>query len=183
MDSRRDFLKKAILLSGTAGISAAVPKSIQRAVAINPNPGSTYLDAEHIVILMQENRSFDHTFGALRGVRGFNDPRAVTLPNKSLVWMQTNNAGETYVPFRFDIHNTKATWMGSTPHMRSTQVDAWNYGKYDKWVPAKRVWDKKYADIPLTLGHYTREDIPFPYAMADAFTVCDQHFCSVMSST
>ena len=172
-----------MLLSGTAGLSGMLPESIQRAMAIDPKKGSTYLDAEHIVILMQENRSFDHCFGTLQGVRGFNDPRAITLPNKNLVWMQTNEAGETYTPFRFDINNTKATWLGSTPHSRSSQVDANNLGKYDQWLQAKRVSDKKYASAPMTLGHYSREDIPFYYAMADAFTVCDQNFCSAMTST
>ena len=99
MDSRREFLKKAMMLSGAAGI-ATLPLSIQKALAINPAAGSTYLDAEHIVILMQENRSFDHMFGTLRGVRGFNDPRAIRLPNNNLVWLQTNAAGETYAPFQ-----------------------------------------------------------------------------------
>ncbi len=171
MDTRREFLKKAALLSGAAGISNALPDSIQRALSINPETGSSYLDAEHVVILMQENRSFDHCFGALRGVRGFNDPRAITLPDKNLVWLQTNKAGETYVPFRFDIHDTKITWMGSVPHSRSSKVDADNLGKYDQWLNAKRPANKGYADMPLTLGHYTREDLPFNYAMADAFTV------------
>lgn len=183
MDTRRDFLKKAILLSGATGLSYMFPESIQRAMAINPEKGSSYLDAEHVVILMQENRSFDHCFGTLKGVRGFNDPRAIRLPDKNLVWMQTNEAGETYIPFRFDIRNTRATWMGSTPHSRGSQVDAWNGGKYDNWLPAKRVRDKKYTDVPLTMGYYSREDIPFYYAMADAFTVCDQNFCSAMTST
>jgi phospholipase C len=183
VDTRRDFLKKAIMLSGATGLSYVFPESIQRAMAINPEKGSTYLDAEHIVILMQENRSFDHCFGTMKGVRGFNDPRAIRLPNKNLVWMQTNEAEETYCPFRFDIRNTKATWMGSTPHSRGSQVDAWNVGKYDNWLPSKRVRDKRYSNIPLTMGYYTREDIPFYYAMADAFTVCDQNFCSAMTST
>jgi phospholipase C len=183
MDTRREFLKKTLLLSGAAGLSSALPASIQRALAINPSPGSTYLDAEHVVILMQENRSFDHCFGALRGVRGFNDPRAITLPDKNLVWLQTNKAGETYAPFHFDIHDTKITWMGSVPHSRSSQVDADNLGKFDQWLDAKRSGNKKYADMPLTLGHYTREDLPFNYAMADAFTVCDQNFSSAMTST
>ena len=114
MDTRREFLKKAVLLSGAAGFSGGVPASIARALAIDPKLGSTYLDAEHVVILMQENRSFDHCFGTLRGVRGFNDPRAITLPDKNLVWLQTNKAGETYAPFRFDIRDTKITWMGSS---------------------------------------------------------------------
>ncbi|MCW3127718.1 MAG: phospholipase phosphocholine-specific, partial [Bacteroidetes bacterium] len=89
MDSRRDFLKKAVLLSAGAGVSQFVPASIQKAFAIDPETGSTYLDAEHIVLLMQENRSFDHAYGTLQGVRGFNDPRAIHLPNKNPVWLQT----------------------------------------------------------------------------------------------
>jgi phospholipase C len=183
MDTRREFLKKSMLLSAAAGLSNAVPASIQKALMINPDPGSSYLDAEHVVILMQENRSFDHCFGALRGVRGFNDPRVITLPNKNVAWLQTDAHGNTYAPFRFDIHDTKITWMGSTPHSRPSQVDADNRGKYDQWLLAKRSGNKSYADIPLTLGHYIREDLPFNYAMADAFTVCDQNFSSVMSST
>ncbi|MFT4156244.1 phosphocholine-specific phospholipase C [Parafilimonas sp.] len=183
MNTRREFLRNAILLSGAAGLSGKLQASITKAVAIDPQPGSSFLDAEHVVILMQENRSFDHCFGALRGVRGFNDPRAVTLPDKNLVWLQTNKAGETYLPFRFDIRDTKITWMGSVPHSRSSQVDADNRGRYDQWLDAKRSGNQKYADMPLTLGHYTREDLPFNYAMADAFTVCDQNFSSAMTST
>jgi phospholipase C len=62
-------------------------------------------------------------------------------------------------------------------------VDAYNHGRYDNWLPAKRVRHKNLAELPLTLGHYTREDIPFYYALADAFTVCDQNFCSAMTCT
>ncbi|MEO6837563.1 MAG: phospholipase C, phosphocholine-specific [Ginsengibacter sp.] len=183
MDTRREFLKKAILLSGATGLATVMPPSIQKALAINPTAGSTFMDAEHVVILMQENRSFDHCFGALRGVRGFNDPRAVRLPNENLVWLQSNKEGDTYAPYHFDIRNTKITWMGSVPHTRSSQVDAFNDGRYDKWLDSKRSGNKKYADMPLTLGHYTRDDLPFNYAMADAFTICDQHFSSAMTST
>lgn len=183
MDTRREFLRKAILLSGTAGIAGAIPPSVKRALDIDPEQGSTYLDAEHIVILMQENRSFDHCFGSLWGVRGFNDPRAITLPDKNKVWIQTDKAGDSYTPFRFDIHHSKVTWMGSLPHTRSSQVDAFNRGKYDQWLNAKHSGDKKYADMPLTMGYYTREDLPFNYALADAFTICDQNFCSAMTGT
>src|SRR5690349_287045 len=123
METRREFIKKAALLSGAAGLWSIVPESIQKALAIEPEPGTTYLDAEHIVILMQENRSFDHTFGSLRGVRGFNDPRVLTLPDKKPVWLQSNAAGETYAPFRLNIKDTNATWMGSLPHSWSNQVD------------------------------------------------------------
>lgn len=183
MDTRREFLRKSMLLSGAAGLSSFVPESLQKALAIDPAPGSTFMDAEHIVILMQENRSFDHCFGTLQGVRGFNDPRAISLPDQKPVWLQTNEKGETYAPFRLDIKDTKVTWMGDLPHSRPSQVDAYNKGKYDKWLQAKRSGNKKYADMPLTLGYYTRADLPFNYGMADAFTVCDQNFCSAMTST
>ncbi|HEY4207924.1 MAG TPA: alkaline phosphatase family protein, partial [Puia sp.] len=183
MDTRRDFLKKAMLLSGAAGWNGIFPESIAKAMSIDPAAGSTYLDAEHVVILMQENRSFDHCFGTLKGVRGFNDPRAVQLPDKNKVWLQSNAKGETYPPFRLDIKDTKITWMGSIPHVRSSQVDAFNGGRHNGWLDAKRSHNKQYADMPLTMGYYTREDLPFNYALADAFTVCDQNFCSGMTST
>jgi phospholipase C len=183
MDTRRDFIKKAALLSGGAGIWSALPASIQKALSIDPQTGSTYLDAEHIVLLMQENRSFDHTFGTLKGVRGFNDPRAINLPDSNPVWLQTNAAGETYAPFRLDIKDTKATWMSSLPHSWTNQVDARNEGKFDKWLDVKRSGHKDYGSLPLTMGYYTRADIPFYYALADAFTVCDQHFCSSLTGT
>jgi phospholipase C len=183
MKSRRDFLKLAALASGAAGLSGLAPEAIQRACAIVPAAGSTYLDAEHIVILMQENRSFDHVFGSLRGVRGFNDPRALRLANGNSVFVQTEASGSSYAPWRLDIRDTRATWMGSLPHSRQSQVDAWNEGRHDGWLEAKRSGTKEYAHLPLTMGHYTREDLPFYYALADAFTVCDQNYCSVMTST
>lgn len=183
MDSRRDFIKKAAMLSGGAGLFSVLPPSIQKALAIDPQPGSTYLDAEHVVILMQENRSFDHCYGSLRGVRGFNDPRAISLPNKNLVWLQTNASGETYTPFRLNMKDSNATWMGSLPHSWPNQVDARNEGKYDKWLIAKQAGHKDYRKMPLTQGFYNREDIPFYYALADAFTVCDQNFCSSLTGT
>jgi phospholipase C len=183
MQTRRDFLKFAAMLSGAAGISEFIPRSIQRAYSIEPAPGSTFLDAEHIVILMQENRSFDHAFGTLRGVRGFNDPRALRLANGNSVFVQTDASGNSYAPWRLDIRDTRVTWMGSLPHSRHSQVDAWNHGAHDGWLEAKRSDEPQYALLPLTMGHYTREDLPFYYALADAFTICDQNYCSVMTST
>ncbi|HZY72068.1 MAG TPA: phospholipase C, phosphocholine-specific [Edaphobacter sp.] len=183
MQTRREFLKLAAMLSGgVAGVNF-IPDSIQRAYAIEPEPGSTFLDAEHIVILMQENRSFDHTLGTLRGVRGFNDPRAIRLPNGNSVFVQTDTTGTSYAPWRLDIKNTRITWMSALPHSRDSQVDAWNEGCHNGWLDAKHSSHPEYAPVPMTMGHYTREDLAFYYALADAFTVCDQNFCSVMSST
>src|SRR6201986_4232877 len=138
MHTRRNFLKYVAAMTGAAGLFELVPEAIQRAYAIEPAEGSTYLDAEHVVILMQENRSFDHTFGTLRGVRGYNDPRAIQLVNNHPVWLQSNSKGETYAPFHLDIKNTKATWMHSLPHSWDNQVNARNDGKFDQWLNVKK---------------------------------------------
>ena len=181
-DSRRDFLKKAALLSGSAAVANMLPPVIQRALAINPELGSTFYDAEHIVFLMQENRSFDHQLGMLQGVRGFNDPRAIDLPNKNKVWLQTDAEGKTYGPFKMDVKDTKVAWMGALPHNWTDQTDAMNLGKYDQWLNVKKA-RKPYTGMPLTLGYCDRSDFPFYYSMADAFTVCDHNFCSSITGT
>jgi phospholipase C len=183
MDSRRDFLKKAALLSGSAAVINMLPPVIQKALAINPELGSTFYDAEHIVFLMQENRSFDHQLGNLQGVRGYNDPRAIQLPNKNKVWMQSNKEGDTYGPFHLDVKDTKVAWMGSLPHNWTDQTDAMNNGKYDKWLDVKKARNKAYENMPLTMGYCDRSDFPFYYSLADAFTVCDQNFCSSITGT
>jgi phospholipase C len=174
MDSRRSFLKKAALLTGATGLSSVMPDSVARAMAIDAAPGSTFYDAEHVVFLMQENRSFDHLFGKLKGVRGFNDPRLHRQPNGDKVWLQQDAAGNTLAPFHVDINKTKITWQGGLPHSWNDQVAARNQGKYDKWVPVK---------TPMTMGHYERRDVPFYYALADAFTICDHSFCSLQTGT
>ncbi len=183
MDSRREFLKKAALLSGSAAMMNMLPSVIQKALAINPVLGSTFYDAEHIVFLMQENRSFDHQLGTLQGVRGFNDPRAINLPDNNKVWLQTNKEGETFGPFHLDVKDTKVAWMGSLPHGWSDQTDAMNNGKYDKWLDTKKARNKAYANMPLTMGYCDRSDFPFYYSLADAFTVCDHNFCSSITGT
>ena len=171
-------MRRAAALSAGAFGLGAVPEAIARALAIDPPTGTTFRDAEHVVILMQENRSFDHAFGALRGVRGFRDPRAHVLPNGNPVWFQTDERGDTYAPFRLDITASNATWIGGLPHSWPDQVDAHALGRYDQWLIAKPK-----RDLPFTLGHYARPDMPFYYALADAFTVCDQAFCSSLTGT
>src|SRR3546814_16359238 len=143
MNTRRDFIKQAALIAGSSGVWNALPDALKKAIAINPELGSTFYDAEHVVILMQENRSFDHCFGSLQGVRGFNDPRVFKLPNGNPAWLQANKEGKTYAPFRLNIHDTKATWMGSLPHSRASQVAAYSNEKYNKWLIAKKSRHKK----------------------------------------
>lgn len=181
--TRREFIRNISLFAGGLSFSGALPTSIQKALSIDAESNTTFLDAEHIVFLMQENRSFDHCFGSLSGVRGFNDPRALIMHNQLPVWFQTDKNKNTYGPFRLDIENTKITWMGGLPHSWKDMVEARNDGKMDNWLTAKQSGNKEYKDMPLTMGYYTRDDIPFYYALADAFTVCDQHFCSSLTGT
>jgi phospholipase C len=180
--SRRGFIKQAAMLSGL-GAAGLLNESIRRAWAIEPVAGTSYLDAEHIVVLMQENRSFDHVFGTLRGVRGFRDPRAIRLPDGYPVWAQPDGQGQRFLPFRLHLKESRSTWMGDLPHSWPDQVDARHEGLYDRWLTAKRSRRQEFADMPLTLGYYTRDDLPFYYALADAFTVCDQNFCSCLTGT
>ncbi|MFI1393562.1 phosphocholine-specific phospholipase C [Streptomyces sp. NPDC020681] len=168
--NRRRFLQIA---GATAGF-AALSSSIDRAAAIPASRRSgTIKDVEHIVVLMQENRSFDHYFGALKGVRGFGDPRPVsTGPGKS-VWHQSDGTKEL-LPFHPDADDLGMQFLEGLPHGWTDGQAAYNGGKYDKWVPAKGT---------TTMAYLTREDIPFHYALADTFTVCDAYHCSFIGST
>jgi phospholipase C len=82
---RRRFLQVA----GGAVAATALSSSVARAAGIGPAIRTgTIKDVEHIVVLMQENRSFDHYFGSLRGVRGFGDPHPALQPGGQSVWDQ-----------------------------------------------------------------------------------------------
>ena len=167
---RRTFLQ--LLTSGAA--AAAFPSSIGRALAIPANHRTgSIADVEHIVFMMQENRSFDHYFGTLRGVRGYGDPRAVKLPSGDPVWQQPS--GSSYVlPFHPPAPNLGLQFLEDLAHDWTTTHDAWNTGKYDQWVPSKGA---------LTMAHLTRSDIPFHYALAENFTICDNYHCSLLGPT
>jgi len=167
---RRTFLQ---LLSANA-LTASFPATISRALEIPAHHRTgTIKDVEHIVIMMQENRSFDHYFGALRGVRGFSDPRAVTLPSGKPVWYQPNG-GSYVLPFHPGAPNLGLQFLQDLAHDWTTTHAAWNEGNNDQWVPQKGT---------TTMAHLTRSDIPFHYALADAFTICDAYHCSLLGPT
>ncbi|MFF8715098.1 phosphocholine-specific phospholipase C [Streptomyces sp. NPDC015184] len=167
---RRRFLQ----IAGAATGFAALSGSIDRAAAIPAARRSgTVQDIEHIVVLMQENRSFDHYFGSMKGVRGFGDPRPVTLPSGKPVWHQTSFGKET-LPYRPDAENLGMQFIAGLDHDWAGGHSAFNNGKYDNWIPAKGTG---------TMAYLTREDIPFHYALADRFTVCDDYHCSFIGAT
>ncbi|CAL9385085.1 Non-hemolytic phospholipase C [Streptomyces sp. enrichment culture] len=168
--NRRKFLQ----IAGATTAFSALASSIERAAAVPADRRSgTIEDVEHIVVLMQENRSFDHYFGKLRGVRGFGDPHPVTLDSGKPVWHQPNG-GKDVLPFHPDADDLGMQFLEGLPHGWTDGQDAYRGGKYDNWVPAKGT---------TTMAYLTREDIPFHYALADAFTVCDAYHCSFIGST
>ncbi|GAA4423664.1 phosphocholine-specific phospholipase C [Actinokineospora soli] len=170
---RRAFL-------GAAGVSALftlLPGSLRQALAMAAPAGG--LEAvEHVVILTQENRSFDHYYGALRGVRGFSDPAALVFQSGRSVYHQPASVTtdlkrghpDGYVlPYAVSDYH-----MAGTPHGWSDGHSAWNRGRYDNWVPAKGT---------NTMSGYRREHLPFYYALSEAFTICDAYHCSEMGPT
>ncbi len=166
--NRRTFLK----LAGAAPFGFS---SIARAMALPAARGTgTLSDIQHVVIFMQENRSFDHYFGALRGVRGFSDPRPLRLPGGASVFHQPRVPGsaEVVTPFRLDSAVTSAQSVKSLDHSWKRSHALWRW--HDAWIHSKS---------PLTMGYFTRQDLPFHYALADAFTVCDAYHCSVFGPT
>jgi phospholipase C len=169
--NRRRFLQ----LAGATTAFTALSSSIERAAALPANHRTGSIeDVEHIVVLMQENRSFDHYYGKLRGVRGFGDPRPVTLAGGKSVWHQPDAGGKDVLPFHPDADDLGLAFIQDLPHGWNDGHAAFNGGKYDKWVPSKGA---------TTMAYLTREDIPFHYALADSFTICDAYHCSFIGST
>ena len=135
------------------------------------------------MLLMQENRSFDHYFGTLAGVRGFDDPDALKLPDGKSVFYQPDpeNPNGYLLPFHLDTRTTSAQKIPSTNHSWGVQHDSWNGGRMDNWLPAHRKAEGDRA--PYVMGYHTRADIPFQFALAESFTICDAYHCSVMGPT
>ncbi|MFK0048467.1 phosphocholine-specific phospholipase C [Streptomyces sp. NPDC090741] len=168
--NRRRFLQ----IAGGTAAAAMLNESIARAAAI-PAQGTTgtIQDIEHIVVLMQENRSFDQYFGSMKGVRGFGDPRPVLQDNGKSVFYQSNGTKDI-LPFNPQVNDLGMKFVEGLNHDWAGGHAAYDNGKYDKWVPAKTA---------TTMAYMTRNDIPFHYALADAFTVCDAYHCSFIGAT
>jgi phospholipase C len=172
--NRRRFLQlSAVTTAGTA-VSQMLGQSIARAASIPANRATGSIkDVEHVVVFMQENRAFDHYFGRLKGVRGFSDPHPAVLPGGKSAFYQ-NNGTRDVLPYHPTAPNLGMQFMEDLDHSWKMTHEAFNAGKYDKWLPAKS---------EATMAFYERRDIPFHFALADAFTVCDQYHCSVLGPT
>jgi phospholipase C len=178
-------------------VGAALPATEAHAAATSVAKSRRHgdiRDIKHVMVLTQENRSFDHYFGSLRGVRGFGDRATVTLPGGRSVFQQPTAAPGTPVTttqFPWHLSDAPASaypagrqppssavgaqGYGGTTHSWDDQHGAWFGGLMNGWVFAKGGL--------TTLGYLNRTDIPFHYALADAYTVGDAYHCSVLSAT
>src|ERR1700686_1774892 len=181
--TRREILKLAggtaaaelgaLLLHGCGGLNLGSTPP--------PGPGacSKLTDIEHVVIFIQENRSFDHYFGSYRGVRGFAD--------QSLAFQQPDSANSAdppigkLLPFHLDTSITNAVCTHDITHDWIPQHQSRNNGAMDGFVNSRLPINAN--DAALAMGYYNRADLPFYYAVADAFTICDNYFCPVMGPT
>ena len=177
--TRRRFLQATGLgaAAAAAGVSGgtAAASTIRRSAAAKRLPASmtgTIADLKHVVILMQENRSFDHYFGTLSGVRGFADKQALTWQNGHTIFQQPDS-GRTDLGYLLPYNLTDQT-DGDLDHSWSGDHQAWNSGLWNQWVAAKGA---------ETMGYFTRSEIPFQYALADAFTICDGYHQAIMGPT
>jgi len=175
MTSRRNFLRGSASAGIAAATLAAFPPAIRRALAIPANNETgTINDVKHVVILMQENRAFDHYFGTLGGVRGFGDRFTVPLPKGLNVWQQSDASGKPILPFHLDGTKGNAQRANGTPHEWADSQNAWDGGRMDQWPRYKN---------PISMGYFKEAEIPFQFALANAFTLCDAYHCAMHTGT
>ncbi|HEY2671055.1 MAG TPA: phospholipase C, phosphocholine-specific [Rugosimonospora sp.] len=184
--SRRGFLGAAAAVTGAVAAGAVLPGAAQAHGTPKPSRPRTYgdiRDVKHVVILMQENRSFDHYFGSLKGVRGFSDRSTIQLPGGASVFQQPTTAGQSQYPWHMSDTPASGTQSPETVaqtsaglgHSWEDQHGAWYGGQLNGWV--------QYKGSVRTMAYLDRTDIPFQYALADAYTVGDAYHCSVLSAT
>lgn len=185
-------LTRRQLLAAAAGGGAAtllelLPPHLAEALAAPPCQGRLQ-DVEHVVILIQENRSFDHYFGTYPAIRGFSDPEVLRQADGRPVFEQPLPSGFDFGapsgylrPFHLDTQQGNAECTNDITHEWGRQHQSWNHGAMDRFAVAHLEDDP--VNGPLCMGYYTRGDLPFYYALADAFTLCDQYFCSVIGPT
>ncbi|WP_405485758.1 alkaline phosphatase family protein [Nocardia sp. NBC_00511] len=166
MDRRR-FLKRAAMLGGAAGAMSMLPPSLVQAWA-EPAPPGGWDRIEHVVVLMQENRSFDHYYGAMPGVRGYSDLNALQLSNGRSVFHQPDG-GRHVLPYTTSLQN-----IDGCDHGTGTGHQAFASGRHDAWIAAKGEG---------TMVGYDRDSLGFYYQLAEAFTLCDGYHCSVNGPT
>lgn len=173
--SRRRFLKAGS--ASVAGLSFT-RSLIDRALAVAPDHqlGSVQ-DVQHVVIHMQENRSFDHYFGSFNGVRGFSDPHPLRLPGGNTVWQQPSSEHpDGYVlPYHGDSRSTRSFSVDGADQSHLANLTIFAKGHFNQWGATH--------ELRQRMLHFTAGDLPFYHDLANAFTICDAWHSSTLTQT
>jgi phospholipase C len=174
-------MRTLAIATGSATAISVFPRSIEKALAIPANRRTRSIrDVEHVVILTQENRSFDHYFGTLAGVRGFGDRHPIPVADRpglegKTVWLQPGEKAPVVAPFHLDTGHAFGTMrVSGTPHSWPDAQHAWDHGRLRSWPAAKH---------DHSLGYFSEADVPFQHALANAFTLCDAYHCAFHGGT
>ncbi|HMC41267.1 MAG TPA: alkaline phosphatase family protein [Acidimicrobiales bacterium] len=178
MITRRSFLRLAGASAGLAAAGAAVPgagvaqaASLRRA-ARAASPTAADLGIEHVVILMLENRSFDHLLGWLPRADGTH-AGTYTAPN--------GNAYPNY-PLAPDF---QGCGYSDADHSWEGWLVEYDYGRCDGFLmrPGQFANSPHAAVNTFPIGYYTDKDLPVLAALAQNYTTLDRYFCSIAAET
>ncbi len=188
--TRRGFIAGGLTVGAGALLEACGGSSVVNSAASTAPAGSDLGAVEHVVMLMMENRSFDHYFGVYPGVRGFDDHPAGSYGAFAQAWPQTPGQpahADTLLPYHLDMATQMVQSAGNSSiptHDWPPQHQSWNKGAMDQFVTVHAETSNDGPEqAPLVMGYLTRDDIPFHYALADAFTIGDGYHCSVIGPT
>ncbi len=181
--SRRQFLGAGVALGSAALASSLASPAFGELV--RPPCNGRLSEIEHIVILTQENRSFDEFFGTFPGVRGFDDTRN----RQAFAQPGYHGRGSRHghlLPFHMDGRTPLGQCFGdeSRPtHAWGPQHRSWNGGRNNHFYKSHAIplWDGQLA--VNVMGYYEEQDIPYFWALAREFTLCDMYFSSVLGPT
>ena len=171
--SRRQLLRATGLLGagsvvGLPQLARAASRStsvggVSTAAATRP-AGSDLGAVEHVVFLMQENRSFDHYFETYPGARGFDDhpKRSLGAFAQPYAASRTRTPKGVILPYHLNTAASDAECTGDLTHAWTAQHQCWNRGRMDSFV---KVHTAPANEGPtgglVTMGYLNRQDIPY----------------------
>jgi phospholipase C len=166
----------ALGLAAVGGSPSSGAETVRRAASVKA-AGDDPSAIKHVVFLMQENRSFDHYFGTLGGVNGYGS----TENSGAFTQAWPGGSQSTLLPFHMNTKKQLAECTNDLDHSWPTEHASWNGGAMDSFVSTHTA--KEGALGINTMGYYTKADLPFYYALAKKFTICDRYHCSVLGPT
>ncbi len=168
----------ALGLAAMGSVRASGAETVRRAASVKA-AGTDVSAIKHVVFLMQENRSFDHYFGTMGGVIGYDD----TNNRSAFTQNWPGGSQSTLLPFHMNSKKQLAECTNDLDHSWPAEHASWNGGAMDSFVSTHTSSEYEGALGINTMGYYTKADLPFYYHLAKKFTVCDRYFCSVLGPT